>query len=172
MQFTQTHISGAWVQGHEWQAGRRHCGQRGLIVKAQITSNVLVRAPPLHIWPKMSRHMKGDLYEGHQFSVTMKESARQGHHLYITRSKKTPATSSPLCFRGPPKIGRERPSGVGARQHGNMAFFFLTGYCVFFTGMGGAWKTIHRELGARWGCVQYPLITRDSLISPRFGCAQ
>ena len=27
-QFTQTHISGAWVQGHERQAGRRHCGQR------------------------------------------------------------------------------------------------------------------------------------------------
>ena len=61
----QTHISGVWVQGHEWQAGRRHCGLRGLIVQAQITSNVLVRAPPLHIWPKMSRHMKGDLYEGH-----------------------------------------------------------------------------------------------------------
>ena len=102
LQSTQTHISGVWVQGHEWQAGRRHCGQRGLIVKAQITSNVLVMAPPLHIWPKMSRHMKGDLYEGHQFSVTMKESARQGHHLHITRSKKTPATSSPLCFSRAP----------------------------------------------------------------------
>ena len=102
LQSTQTHISGVWVQGHEWQAGRRHCGQRGLIVKAQITSNVLVRAPPLHIWPKMSRHMKGDLYEGHQFSVTMKESARQGHHLHITRSKKTPATSSPPCFSRAP----------------------------------------------------------------------
>ena len=38
----------------------------------------------------------------HQFSVTMKKSARQGHHLHITRSKKPPATSSPLCFSRAP----------------------------------------------------------------------